>query len=69
MARLPEFSRLTESAVDTSLTPINPNPPELVKSVMLGLDEMLRSNYTDIQSFTRDSTELFKIQNFIPKDF
>jgi hypothetical protein len=34
---------------------------------MLGLDEMLRSNYADIQSFTRDSTELFKIQNFIPK--
>ena len=67
MARLPEFSRLTESAADTSLTLINPNPPELVKSVMLGLDEMLRSNYTDIQSFTRDSTELFKIQNFIPK--
>ena len=45
----------------------NPNSQELVRDVMTGLEELLRQNFADIQSFTRDSTELFKIQNFIPK--
>ena len=64
LARTPEFSRLPSSDWHP---PLSMPGDDTARGVLLELEKRVRENFAVIDSFSRDTTELFKVQNFIPK--
>ena len=63
LARTPEFSRLP--AISLRLAEELEEVP--VRNVMIDLEKRIRENFSYLDSFKRDTQELLKIQDFVPK--